>query len=183
MRCEDVIGQLAAPSGSADQAAISDHLARCGECAKWAERDAKLDRIWELTRPEALAPETWESIWARATSAVDQTAGTDVLAPVLQFRRRAVWFMAIAQVAAAAVAIVCLSPSRPDPGKASPIVVASVEVDQGEVPFIQFDQSKTVALIDVATNENPDNVSASLAFYNFYNELEGSSGGEGNLLQ
>lgn len=173
MRCDDVIRELAAPSGSVDQAAISDHLTRCGECAAWVERDAKLDRIWDVTRPEPPAPEAWESIWARATEAVDRELATEANSPVLRFRRRTVWIMAIAQVAAAAVAIVCLNPPHQDPGKASPIVVDSIEVDQGEVPVIHFDsQGRKGAVTDLALFENPANVGASLEFYN---EIEGNA--------
>lgn len=174
MRCEDVTRELAAPTGSISQLAISSHLADCVECAQWAERDAKLDRIWDLTRPEALSPETWDSVWANAVAALDHAPAMSERPDVLPFRRRTVWLVAIAQVAAAAIAIVCLSPPGPrieKPGTAV-AVVPTIEVDQGVVPVIQFDShGNKLGMIELA--------SASLEFIN---ELEGSAG-EGNVVQ
>ncbi len=50
MRCADVLHELAVPTGAVERNLVSDHLAHCPSCARWAERNARLDQIWEATR-------------------------------------------------------------------------------------------------------------------------------------
>jgi hypothetical protein len=45
MRCVEVIRELAARAGGPASAGMTEHLASCPRCARWAERDAKLERL------------------------------------------------------------------------------------------------------------------------------------------
>lgn len=67
MRCEDLRSELAFPTGAVARGTLSRHLAECPRCAAWAERSARLDRLWEATRPAELSDAAWERIWSRAS--------------------------------------------------------------------------------------------------------------------
>jgi hypothetical protein len=69
MRCEDVRSELAFPTGALAQGTLARHLAACPRCAAWAEQSARLDRLWEATRPAELSEAAWERIWSRASEA------------------------------------------------------------------------------------------------------------------
>lgn len=199
MRCEDVIQELSAPAGRVDSTAVSDHLAQCPQCALWAERDAKVDRLWEATRPAALSSQEWDSIWTNATEAAERLPRSDVLPmPVAtpRFSLRTVWVFGFAQVAAAATILIVLAvypgadgkkaqvAQNPAPPvelvKNTPHMIDEVEVDQGEFPVFHFDsQGKKLSQTDLAQYESPARIGSSLELYN---ELEGNAG-EGNVLQ
>ena len=51
MRCDEVVRELAAPTGNRDREAMAEHLAACSACAEWARRAGDLDRLWGATRP------------------------------------------------------------------------------------------------------------------------------------
>src|SRR3954452_18558867 len=80
MRCEEVIAGLAAPDGP-DSPALAEHLERCPRCAARARLDARLQRLWEVTRPEEPAPSTWATVWAQVTQALDATAAPTLAPP------------------------------------------------------------------------------------------------------
>jgi hypothetical protein len=132
MRCVDVIRELAVPTGTADPSAMAEHLAGCPRCASWSERDAKLDRLWEATRPEPPSG-AWDAIWARASEALDRprTIPVPTRRPVV--RRAAIVGIGLAQAAAILVAILAWPRPQPGPG---PIGVAYVErtADSKPVP-------------------------------------------------
>ena len=154
MRCSDVIRELAAPSVGLDSVALSAHLDQCPECAAWAERDAKLNQLWETTRPDAPSADSWDRVWARASEALDRQPGADVLpmpASSPRFGRRAVWIFGIAQAAAAAVILIMVlgpdnqgnlqnaltAQNQPAPvpieiAQAPSSAIDAVEIDQGE---------------------------------------------------
>src|SRR5262245_23671864 len=64
MRCDEVIRELAAPTGGQRSTALSEHLASCPGCALWARRAEQLDELWEATHPAEPSPEAWGSVWA-----------------------------------------------------------------------------------------------------------------------
>ncbi len=78
MRCDDVIRELAVPSGEQNPAMLRDHLAACASCANWATHAGQLDRIWELTRPTEPSPEAWDAVWAQIASSLDSSTVTQV---------------------------------------------------------------------------------------------------------
>jgi hypothetical protein len=71
MRCDDVTRELACPGDSRDDRALVEHLAHCRACADWADRAAKLDRLWETTRPADPGPAAWGSLWTSVNAALD----------------------------------------------------------------------------------------------------------------
>jgi len=203
MRCVDVIREMAAPSAGVDSVALSAHLAQCPECAAWVERDVKLNRLWEVTRPAAPSPDDWDRIWARASETFDHQPDTDVLPMQVAsapFRHRAIWIFGIAQVAAAAVILISVlgptdqgQPQIPqvaqiseDPGALVPVLeiadgspaIDAVEIAQGEFSVIQFNVAgKMVAQTDLAQYQSTAMVDLEL-----FNDLEGTAG-EGNVVQ
>jgi hypothetical protein len=64
MRCDEVIRELAAPTDDRDATALAEHLAGCLSCSGWARQAARLDQLWDATRPSEPSPEAWDSVWA-----------------------------------------------------------------------------------------------------------------------
>lgn len=71
MRCDEVTRELAAPSDCRDDRALAEHLVHCQKCADWEDRAAKLDRLWEVTRPPVPGSEAWGSLWTSVNAALD----------------------------------------------------------------------------------------------------------------
>jgi len=81
MRCVDVIRELAAPGDTQDAAALVDHLSHCTSCAAFAQRAARLDRLWEATRPAEPAPEVWHNLWSQIAHSLDNSKPQPVVSP------------------------------------------------------------------------------------------------------
>jgi hypothetical protein len=78
MRCVDVIQELAAPSDTQDAAAMADHLRHCSSCAAFADHSARLDRLWEATRPSEPAPEVWDNLWSQLAHSLEESSSQEV---------------------------------------------------------------------------------------------------------
>jgi len=127
MRCADVIEVLSTTTDSAlAPAELAEHLAHCPRCAAWAQREARLTRLWEATRPDEPGPAIWSTVWAKVTQALETTPATlPTLAPspfqlhsflaVRSLRRRAWASFAIAQAAVVLLAAWFLSGPRTGP--------------------------------------------------------------------
>jgi len=76
MRCQDVIGEIAVPTGTIDPARVADHLDSCAGCAEWAQRNDALDQLWHATAPAEPTQATWDAMWGTLTSALDRESGT-----------------------------------------------------------------------------------------------------------
>jgi hypothetical protein len=72
MQCDNVIRELAVPTDDRDSAGLTEHLAQCPSCSTWADRAARFDRLWGVTRPAEPTSETWDTVWAQVASAVDK---------------------------------------------------------------------------------------------------------------
>jgi hypothetical protein len=70
MRCDEVVRELAAPTGNRDREAMAEHLATCSACAEWSRRAENLDRLWGATRPAEPSPEVWDAVWVRIASSL-----------------------------------------------------------------------------------------------------------------
>jgi hypothetical protein len=106
MRCDDLTRELACPTGAISPADLADHLATCPVCASWSHQAARLDRIWELTRPVPPSGDTLDALWAHASVELDGRRPSVRLKLVGADRRRR-WLVAgfvLAQAAAVLVA-------------------------------------------------------------------------------
>jgi len=151
MLCDEVIRELAAPTDDRDATALAGHLSECPACSAWAGRAARLDRLWEDTRPADPAPEVWLAAWDRITRSLDRPemarpetnalnspapngsqlrVGSDSTASRLaprpgRYRFARIALIGVAQAAAVLVAV-GLSWHTPEPGrmrtKADPVV-------------------------------------------------------------
>src|SRR3954451_17494904 len=74
MRCEEVIRELAVPTAGRDELAISQHLAGCEACARWADQAVEFDRLWDVTRPVEPSAEAWDNLWSSVGAQLDQAA-------------------------------------------------------------------------------------------------------------
>jgi hypothetical protein len=141
MRCDEVIRELAAPTDDRDGTALADHLAGCPSCSDWARQAARLDQLWDATRPPEPSPEAWGTVWANiaqslpsaaahrestsrpsrngtATKVLTYPAPTHVANPPRIWRMGAAALMGLAQAAAILVAIGLAwrgQPSAPKP--------------------------------------------------------------------
>ncbi len=68
LRCDEVTRELAVPTGAVDAEVLARHVASCPSCAAWADASARLDRLWEETRPAEPGPEHWERVWSAVAS-------------------------------------------------------------------------------------------------------------------
>jgi len=198
MRCVDVIHELAAPTGDLERALLSDHLDNCPSCARWAERNVRLDQVWDATRAPELSAAAWDRIWANVSKSLDQPVVTVPApsAPVIPrpWRRSAVAVFALAQ-AAAILAGLGLAwhqtpsslPTRPQPRSmaiaTTPVAPAAAPApDLGAAVDIVFNLPSTgtsvISLDDktlrnLALNENPNEVDP---WFTGFNDLESQAG-------
>jgi hypothetical protein len=145
MRCEDLIRELASPTGDLAPADIAGHLAVCPSCAEWSRRADRFDRIWEATRPIEPTADAMDALWARASVVLD---ARPIPAPLrlegLSHRRR--WAKAafvVAQAAALLVAVLFLL-RRDDVRPVEVAIVTPVEVTPGEdqTAIVRIDQNR-----------------------------------------
>jgi hypothetical protein len=87
MRCVDVIRELITPSDTSDAAALFDHLSRCSSCAAFATHAARLNRLWEATRPPEPAPEVWDNLWSQVAHSLDGSTPQEAASPSLPARQ------------------------------------------------------------------------------------------------
>jgi len=175
MRCVDVIRELAVPTDHLRASGVEEHLARCPRCAAWAEGNARLDRVWDATRPPALAPAEIERLWANVSAALDRRESavpalklapaptsdpSPVLPPSRPWRRVALRGFACAQAAVLLIGCALVLKYHGDPQRpateseiavASPL--ASVSIDQQQTVVISFGQGVKVR-DDLANNDN-----------------------------
>jgi hypothetical protein len=78
MQCDKVIKELATPTDHRDSTALAGHLESCPACAGWANRAARLDRLWEATRPSEPTPDVWDAVWARMATSLDLSTSTEL---------------------------------------------------------------------------------------------------------
>lgn len=106
MRCVDVTEKLSNWSGPCDDPAVTDHLARCPRCAAWAERDARLGRLWEATRPAEPSADEWDGVWGRISDALDRAEPVALPLKRSGRARHALWIaVGVAQAAAVLLAV------------------------------------------------------------------------------
>jgi hypothetical protein len=141
MRCEDVSRELAAPTGLPTPAEMADHLASCPGCAERSRRSARLDRIWEATRPPEPSIEALDALWARASTALDAPRSA-----VIPFQkapaRRGRWAVVAFLAAQAATVLVAASFLFRNDAKVAAEPPAKVTAN--------IDQSVVVRIDDVA---------------------------------
>ena len=146
MHCDDVTGELAAPTAGCDLAALADHLAACPACSLFAKRAAHLDHLWEITRPVAPSERAWDVLWAGVCDHLDrpvevevgiveieEEAGRDLIAlPIAvsrPWRRWATAVFGLAQAAALLVGFGLMLARSPQEAQAA---VVSVDIEPGE---------------------------------------------------
>jgi hypothetical protein len=152
MRCADVFQELAAPHRR-DPAALAEHLAHCPRCAAYGEQAARLDRLWEATRPEEPSPAAWTAVWSHVTQTLDAAPLPQVhTSPVLRprpWRRRAFSLIATAQAAVLLAAALYLGRPGPRPAPETVATVPQAEARPGVKPAPPR-PVETVATADVA---------------------------------
>jgi hypothetical protein len=189
MRCDEVIRELAVPSGAMDAAAVKEHLATCASCAHQAEGFDRLDRVWEDTRPAEPSERTWNRLWQRVTLAADAPA-TLPLRPGHRALRW--WFVAIAAQAAAGVLLV-FAPFRTSPQNAqgmAPAPLASApgpvyefDIEGGQTLFLEVDEAgdhvvckprleTTQELLALDEGENAEPIAVAIWDMKFFNYME-----------
>jgi len=159
MRCVDVIRELSAPTAQTKRSAVAGHLAECPQCAAWAERDARLGRLWDATRPEDPSAEAWEPVWRQMCDTLDR-APADVLPMRRPAAARRAWFvvLGVAQAAAVLFAVFYFTQSQTalvpkmaqngpviSPQPAPPPVPSKFDVPQGETVVIRKDGDRLEA--------------------------------------
>jgi hypothetical protein len=179
MRCADAIRELATLRGEAIPGALAEHLASCPRCAASAEPRARLDRLWQSTRPEEPSPAVWEAVWARVSEAADASAPPArpwrLSSPALRWHRAAIAGMVIAQAAAILVGAVLLFrqngaqvpiakpvpqgiPSAPGAAVAQlAIPTIKVDVDYNQTVCIQSNR-RGIKVVRVESEENSNSV-------------------------
>ena len=88
MQCDKVTRELAVPTDDRDPASLAEHLAQCPSCARWADRAAQFERLWEATRPAEPTGEMWDTVWTQVARAVDQSTPVEQKAFTLRTSSR-----------------------------------------------------------------------------------------------
>ena len=81
MRCDDVIRELAVPTDDRDTAALASHLANCGNCADWAQKDSQFERLWDATRPVEPSAQLWDEVWSHVAASLDSPMPVELKIP------------------------------------------------------------------------------------------------------
>jgi hypothetical protein len=150
MRCEDLRRELAAPSGLPTPDEMADHLASCPDCAERSRRSARLDRIWEATRPPEPSIQALDTLWARASAALDAPKSTVIpfeKAPARRGRWAVVAFFAAQAAAVLAVASFLFQNDVHQVAAAAPARVTA-NVDQTVIVRIDDDGHRVEILDD-----------------------------------
>ncbi len=175
MRCHEVVREIAAPTGILDASGLAEHLARCPRCASWAEHAARLDRLWEATRPAEPSGGNWESTWAGVSRAIDRASTPDP-APLRPgqprpWRRSTLVAFGLAQAAAILIVVGVLS--RHDGSRARAEVV-KVDIPYGRPVLIRCDLPRAV-VVELPDDENLGGVDSN---YAMFNDIEAMADGD-----
>ena len=175
MRCNEVVRELAVPTGDLDASGLAEHLARCPRCASWAEDAARLDRLWEATRPPEPAGGNWEMTWAGVSRALDR-ASTPDLAPrrpggSRPWRRSTLLAFGLAQAAAILIVVGVLSRHEGSPARAE---VAKVDIPYGRAVLIRCEFPRVV-VVELPDDENLGGVDSN---YDMFNGIEAMAFGD-----
>ncbi len=181
MRCNEVVRDLAVPTGDLDASGLAEHLARCPRCASWAEDAARLDRLWEATRPAEPAGGNWESTWAGVSRALDRASTPDSaplrLVASRSWRRSTLVAFGLAQAAAILIAVGVFS--RPDgDGPGAPAELVKVDIPFGRRVLIRYDLP-TVEVVELPDDENLGGVDSN---YAMFNDIEAMAFGDAMAL-
>jgi hypothetical protein len=189
MRCDEVIRELAAPSENRDEFALAHHLADCKNCADWADRSARLDRLWDATRPAVPPQEAWDSVWSSVRANLERSGRPEEDRPwglrtsrsqsertshlpstfTRSWRGLAVAGAILLAQAAAILLAIGLAWFRPVDGPRAQAVDV-VDIDDGQVAYIRS-VGPTVNVLDVTAVEMPDGEDP---WYEFFNRMESS---------
>ena len=179
MRCHEVVRELAVPIGDPGASALAEHLAQCPRCASWAEDAARLDRLWEATRPAEPAGESWEWTWADVCRALDRASTLDPaplsLAPTRPWRRSTLVAFGLAQAAAILIAVGIFS--RPDRPAAPPELV-EVDIPYGRPVLIRCDLPR-LEVVELPGDENLGVVDSN---FDMFNDIEAMASGDAMAL-
>jgi len=173
MRCDDVTRELSAPTGEPNPAALAEHLAGCPRCASWAQRSARLDQIWEATRPGDPPAGAFDRVWANVAAALDRPPAP-VAVPAAPSRRRRVVLatFTVAQAAAILAAFTLAWRESVQIASAVPVVPTRVDIAPGEHVWIDLDHRDS-HLLDQARVEGADSVDP---MFTMLNAMEGLAG-------
>ena len=186
MRCDDVIRELAVPSDGRDDQALATHLSKCDVCAGWAERAAKLDQLWDATRPAEPSPEAWDRVWSSVSARLDVAdapvsgiEGKPLRVSAFSRPWRGLAVVGVIGLAQAAAILLAMSVSWSGPAPKVPLaspgpeVLAEsvVDVPEGQVVYIRS-TGADLKIIDVtdleaANGEDP--------WFVFFNRVESAS--------
>lgn len=175
MRCHEVVRELAAPTGAPDASGLAEHLARCPRCASWAEASARLDRLWEATRPPEPAGANWERTWAGVSRALDRASTPEPAAlgsaSPRPWRRSTLVAFGLAQAAAILIAAGSLWRHEGPPVRAE---LVEVEIPYGRPVLIQYDLPRVV-VVELPADENLGGVDSN---YDMFNDIEAMDFGD-----
>jgi hypothetical protein len=180
MHCEPVIREMSVPSGEVSSADLAAHLAACPACALRAEREARFDRVWEMTRPAEPSDAVWEGLWANVTESFERSATParalehPVRLAARPWRRVAFAAFALAQAAAILIAVFALSRPHERPAlhvarvtPTPPPPSAEVVIDEGQFVIIRADR-QGLRTVDLAQQEasSSNTVDANFVMFN-----------------
>jgi hypothetical protein len=182
MRCVDVTRELSAPTGLVGSSALRDHLAGCPRCATWAEQSARVDRLWEATRPGELSDAAWDRIWSNVSEALDRPLPALRLAPAAPrpWHRSALAAFVLAEAAAILLGFATLlrTTTGHRPPQAAPAGLAAsapadlapeiVEIDPEQVVLIHWDDRTVRAL---PQSVSPYSIDPFLPMFNYTESL------------
>jgi hypothetical protein len=153
MRCQDLNRELMTPTGTLSPGEMADHLATCRACAERSRRSDRFDRIWEATRPPEPSTQALDTLWARASAALDAPEPAVIPFPKARTGRSRWAVVAFLAAQAATVLVAASFLFRNDVGNDGQVASASLamvvaNVDQTLIVRIDDDGHRVENLDD-----------------------------------
>lgn len=160
LRCDEVIRGITAPDANDDSSWLAGHVLSCPKCASFARDNARLDRLWESTRPVEPSSATWDAVWTGISAGLDraaQPASMPISAATRWWARRSV-VLALSQAAMLLLAVTFWW-SRPGPSTVVQAEVPRFEISEGQFSCIRLDGDKfTLETIEIAQGDARNSV-------------------------
>ncbi len=136
MNCRDAAELLLAGPPEGPGSALADHLAGCPACASIAERSARLDRAWALTRPNEPTGPALDAAWARLDAALDSASRRPEVLAFPGFRPARPMPMLVRAAAVLVAGAIGLGAWNRSPVDRPALAETVIEIDVGETVLI-----------------------------------------------
>lgn len=128
--------------------------------------DARLDRLWNATRPDEPSPAEWDALWAKVTARLDAPPAPPIPMPAPAWKRYSVVAFTLAQAAALLIACGLLLPGRPSAPQPASVLAAAVDIEPGDTVLIRLDARSGGSVVAFNGDDGSNTIDDNLAMFN-----------------